>query len=103
MVSSRKRIRFHLMGHLDRERQNLTLRIQTAENKTYTQPAVVLPPFVPFAQAFSTVITTALTGSLYYIAASPKGSSHSDERSKVHTCRYQIQQVLLAVYSDERS
>ncbi|KAK9714111.1 hypothetical protein RND81_06G072100 [Saponaria officinalis] len=73
MVSSRKRIRFHLMGHLDRERQNLTLRIQTAENKTYTQPAVVLPPFVPFAQAFSTVITTALTGSLYYIAASPKG------------------------------
>ncbi|KAF8380692.1 hypothetical protein HHK36_028182 [Tetracentron sinense] len=27
----------------------------------------VLPPFVPFAQAFAAVITAALTGSLYYI------------------------------------
>lgn len=33
----------------------------------------VLPPFVPFAQAFAAVITAALTGSLYYVAASPKG------------------------------
>ncbi|XP_057978543.1 uncharacterized protein LOC131164983 [Malania oleifera] len=31
----------------------------------------VLPPFVPFAQAFAAVITAALTGSLYYMAASP--------------------------------
>lgn len=36
--------------------------------------AGVLPPFVPFAQAFAAVITAALTGSLYYMAASPKGS-----------------------------
>lgn len=33
----------------------------------------VLPRFVPFAQAFAAVITAALTGSLYYVAASPKG------------------------------
>lgn len=32
-----------------------------------------MPPFVPFAQAFAAVITAALTGSLYYMAASPKG------------------------------
>ncbi|KAF8041615.1 hypothetical protein BT93_A0269 [Corymbia citriodora subsp. variegata] len=32
----------------------------------------VLPPFVPFAQAFAAVITAVLTGSLYYVAASPK-------------------------------
>ncbi|CAN8231591.1 unnamed protein product [Cochlearia groenlandica] len=32
----------------------------------------ILPPFVPFAQAFAATITAALTGSLYYIAASPK-------------------------------
>ncbi|KAF6138558.1 hypothetical protein GIB67_032452 [Kingdonia uniflora] len=31
----------------------------------------VLPPFVPFAQAFAAVITAALTGSLYYMSASP--------------------------------
>ncbi|GAB4857822.1 hypothetical protein Ancab_015727 [Ancistrocladus abbreviatus] len=34
--------------------------------------AGVLPPFVPFAQAFAAVVTAALTASLYYIAASPK-------------------------------
>lgn len=39
--------------------------------------AGVLPPFVPFAQAFAAVITAALTGSLYYMAASPKGTSFS--------------------------
>ncbi|KAL0546659.1 hypothetical protein IC582_016571 [Cucumis melo] len=33
----------------------------------------VLPPFVPFAQGFAAFITAALTGSLYYVAASPKG------------------------------
>ena len=33
----------------------------------------VLPPYVPFAQAFAAVITAALTGSLYYMAASPEG------------------------------
>ncbi|GJW44143.1 hypothetical protein Tco_0072942 [Tanacetum coccineum] len=36
----------------------------------------ILPPFVPFAQAFAAVITAALTGSLYYVAASPKGLSY---------------------------
>lgn len=33
----------------------------------------MLPPFVPFAQAYAAVITAALTGSLYYMASSPKG------------------------------
>jgi len=33
----------------------------------------VLPPFVPFAQAFAAVLAAVLTGSLYYMAASPKG------------------------------
>lgn len=33
----------------------------------------VLPPFVPFAQGFAAVLTAVLTGSLYYVAASPKG------------------------------
>lgn len=32
----------------------------------------LLPPFVPFAQAFAAVITAVITGSLYYVAASPK-------------------------------
>ncbi|CAH9101324.1 unnamed protein product [Cuscuta epithymum] len=32
----------------------------------------VLPPFVPFAQAFAAVLTAALTGYLYYITSSPK-------------------------------
>ncbi|XP_074317795.1 uncharacterized protein LOC141653831 [Silene latifolia] len=36
----------------------------------------VLPPFVPFAQAFAAVFTAALTGSLYYIAASPKDPTY---------------------------
>ncbi|KAI3453416.1 hypothetical protein Pfo_010079 [Paulownia fortunei] len=38
--------------------------------------AGVLPPFVPFAQAFAAVITAALTGSLYYMAASPKDPTY---------------------------
>ncbi|OWM64134.1 hypothetical protein CDL15_Pgr018705 [Punica granatum] len=36
----------------------------------------VLPPFVPFAQAFAAVLTAALTGSLYYVAASPKDPTY---------------------------
>ncbi|XP_047324220.1 uncharacterized protein LOC124927789 [Impatiens glandulifera] len=36
----------------------------------------VLPPFVPFAQAFAAVITAALTGSLYYMATSPKDPTY---------------------------
>ncbi|KAL1200647.1 hypothetical protein V5N11_019833 [Cardamine amara subsp. amara] len=36
----------------------------------------ILPPFVPFAQAFAATITAALTGSLYYIAASPKDPTY---------------------------
>ncbi|XP_040987581.1 uncharacterized protein LOC121235310 [Juglans microcarpa x Juglans regia] len=36
----------------------------------------VLPPFVPFAQAFAAVITACLTGSLYYAAASPKDPTY---------------------------
>ncbi|GFQ04012.1 hypothetical protein PHJA_002545100 [Phtheirospermum japonicum] len=38
--------------------------------------AGVLPPIVPFAQAFAAVITAALTGSLYYMAASPKDPTY---------------------------
>ncbi|PWA64423.1 hypothetical protein CTI12_AA344770 [Artemisia annua] len=38
--------------------------------------AGMLPPFVPFAQAFAAVITAALTGSLYYVAASPKDPTY---------------------------
>ncbi|XP_047972556.1 uncharacterized protein LOC125215237 [Salvia hispanica] len=38
--------------------------------------AGLLPPFVPFAQAFAAVITAALTGSLYYMAASPKDPTY---------------------------
>ncbi|KFK28469.1 hypothetical protein AALP_AA7G000300 [Arabis alpina] len=36
----------------------------------------LLPPFVPFAQVFAATITAALTGSLYYIAASPKDPTY---------------------------
>ncbi|XP_071730599.1 uncharacterized protein [Rutidosis leptorrhynchoides] len=36
----------------------------------------VLPPFVPFAEAFAAVITASLTGSLYYVAASPKDPTY---------------------------
>ncbi|PON65518.1 CAAX amino terminal protease [Trema orientale] len=36
----------------------------------------VLPPYVPFAQAFAAVMTAALTGSLYYVAASPKDPAY---------------------------
>ncbi|XP_004511788.1 uncharacterized protein [Cicer arietinum] len=36
----------------------------------------VLPPFVPFAQALAAVLTAILTGSLYYVAASPKDPTY---------------------------
>nr|XP_025691504.1 alcohol dehydrogenase 1 isoform X1 [Arachis hypogaea]XP_025691505.1 alcohol dehydrogenase 1 isoform X1 [Arachis hypogaea]XP_025691507.1 alcohol dehydrogenase 1 isoform X1 [Arachis hypogaea]XP_025691508.1 alcohol dehydrogenase 1 isoform X1 [Arachis hypogaea] len=36
----------------------------------------ILPPFVPFAQAFAAVLTAVLTGSLYYVAASPKDPTY---------------------------
>ncbi|CAN4076046.1 unnamed protein product [Withania somnifera] len=36
----------------------------------------VLPPYVPFAQAFAAVVTAALTGSLYYMSASPKDPTY---------------------------
>ncbi|KAI4338411.1 hypothetical protein MLD38_023475 [Melastoma candidum] len=36
----------------------------------------VFPPFVPFAQAFAAVITAVLTGSLYYLAASPRDPTY---------------------------
>ncbi|CAK7356159.1 unnamed protein product [Dovyalis caffra] len=36
----------------------------------------VLPPFVPFAQAFAAVLTAFLTGSLYYVATSPKDPTY---------------------------
>ncbi|OIW10885.1 hypothetical protein TanjilG_27831 [Lupinus angustifolius] len=36
----------------------------------------VLPIFVPFAQAFAAVLTAVLTGSLYYVVASPKDPTY---------------------------
>ncbi|RYR40465.1 hypothetical protein Ahy_A09g046221 isoform A [Arachis hypogaea] len=36
----------------------------------------VLPPFVPFAQAFAAVLTAVLTGSLYYVATSLKDPTY---------------------------
>ncbi|KAL5791429.1 hypothetical protein ACOSP7_000023 [Xanthoceras sorbifolium] len=64
----------------------------------------VLPPFVPFAQAFAAVVTAALTGSLYYVAASPKDPtyvvapvlrSHSsrDDLKKLFAAWYQRRQM----------
>ncbi|GAA0164980.1 hypothetical protein LIER_20495 [Lithospermum erythrorhizon] len=64
----------------------------------------VLPPFVPFAQAFAAVVTAALTGSLYYVAASPKDptyivapvlSSHSarNDLKKLFSAWYERRQM----------
>ncbi|MGZ7365822.1 hypothetical protein ACXWSQ_09275, partial [Streptococcus pyogenes] len=36
----------------------------------------IFPFFVPFAQAFAAVLTAALTGSLYYVAASPRDPTY---------------------------
>ncbi|KAK1438445.1 hypothetical protein QVD17_04254 [Tagetes erecta] len=66
--------------------------------------AGVLPPYVPFAQAFAAAITAALTGSLYYVAASPKDptyivapilSSHSgrEEMKKLFAAWYERRQM----------
>lgn len=62
------------------------------------------PPFVPFAQAFAAVITAALTGSLYYVAASPKdpdyvvapvlpSRSGREEMKKLFAAWYQRRQM----------
>lgn len=64
----------------------------------------VLPPFVPFAQAFAAVITATLTGSLYYVAASPKDPTYivapvlrsrsgRDELKKLLTAWYEKRQM----------
>ncbi|XP_010275232.1 PREDICTED: uncharacterized protein LOC104610358 [Nelumbo nucifera] len=64
----------------------------------------VLPPFVPFAQAFAAVITAALTGSLYYVAASPKdptyvvapvlrSHSHREDLKKLFAAWYERRQM----------
>ncbi|XLR31722.1 hypothetical protein S83_059622, partial [Arachis hypogaea] len=45
-------------------------------DKGYLLQTGVLPPFVPFAQAFAAVLTAVLTGSLYYVAASPKDPTY---------------------------
>eukprot|EP00252_Welwitschia_mirabilis_P014077 TRINITY_DN310_c0_g1_i3.p1 TRINITY_DN310_c0_g1~~TRINITY_DN310_c0_g1_i3.p1 ORF type:complete len:149 (+),score=6.01 TRINITY_DN310_c0_g1_i3:208-654(+) len=37
----------------------------------------IFPTFAPFAQGFAAVITAALTGSLYFTAASPKGTTNT--------------------------
>ncbi|KAG7643171.1 CAAX prenyl protease 2 [Arabidopsis suecica] len=36
----------------------------------------MFPPFVPFAEVFAAVITATLTGSLYFLAASPKDPTY---------------------------
>ncbi|CAN0908184.1 hypothetical protein LINGRAHAP2_LOCUS25164 [Linum grandiflorum] len=38
--------------------------------------AGVLPPLVPFAQAFAAAVTAALTGFLYYVSSSPKDPTY---------------------------
>ncbi|CAI0418524.1 unnamed protein product [Linum tenue] len=38
--------------------------------------AGVLPPLVPFAQAFAAAVTAALTGVLYFVASSPKDPTY---------------------------
>ncbi|XLS88116.1 hypothetical protein HN51_038282 [Arachis hypogaea] len=45
-------------------------------DKGYLLQTGLLPPFVPFAQAFAAVLTAVLTGSLYYVAASPKDPTY---------------------------
>lgn len=66
--------------------------------------AGVLPPLVPFAHAFAAVITAALTGSLYYVAASPKdptyivapvlsAGSGRDEMKKLFAAWYERRQM----------
>ncbi|XP_057723459.1 uncharacterized protein LOC130939365 [Arachis stenosperma] len=52
---------------------------EVVDASSYQEPIAqtgVLPPFVPFAQAFVAVLTAVLTGSLYYVAASPKDPTY---------------------------
>ncbi|RYR49169.1 hypothetical protein Ahy_A07g035485 [Arachis hypogaea] len=52
---------------------------EVVDPSSYQEPITqtgVLPPFVPFAQAFAAVLTAVLTGSLYYVAASPKDPTY---------------------------
>ncbi|PHT81772.1 hypothetical protein T459_14787 [Capsicum annuum] len=56
----------------DRQRQLLALAI-SGENFQLENPLTgVLPPYVSFPQPFAAIMTAALTGSLYYMTASPK-------------------------------
>ncbi|CAI0471048.1 unnamed protein product [Linum tenue] len=54
--------------------------IKSASLATNTQGmaslAGVLPPLVPFAQAFAAAVTAALTGVLYFVASSPKDPTY---------------------------
>ncbi|CAN6912764.1 unnamed protein product [Brassica oleracea] len=59
----------------------------------------LLPPFVPFAQAFAAAITAALTGSLYYIAASPKDPTYiTAPVLKTPSARDELKQLFAAWY-----
>ncbi|KAL4331502.1 hypothetical protein AHAS_Ahas13G0506500 [Arachis hypogaea] len=52
---------------------------EVVDASSYQEPITqtgLLPPFVPFAQAFAAVLTAVLTGSLYYVAASPKDPTY---------------------------
>ncbi|KVH95203.1 uncharacterized protein LOC112528386 [Cynara cardunculus var. scolymus] len=64
----------------------------------------MLPPFVPFAQAFAAVITAALTSSFYYVAASPEDPTYivapvlssacgRDEMKKLFAAWYERRQM----------
>ncbi|KAF8088349.1 hypothetical protein N665_0545s0017 [Sinapis alba] len=59
----------------------------------------LLPPFVPFAQAFAATITAALTGSLYYIAASPKDPTYiMAPVLKTRSAREELKKLFAAWY-----
>ncbi|KAG2238940.1 hypothetical protein Bca4012_023724 [Brassica carinata] len=59
----------------------------------------LLPPFVPFAQAFAAAITAALTGSLYYIAASPKDPTYiMAPVLKTRSAREELKKLFAAWY-----
>ncbi|CAF2130223.1 unnamed protein product [Brassica rapa] len=59
----------------------------------------ILPPFVPFAQAFAAAITAALTGSLYYMAASPKDPTYiMAPVLKTRSAREELKKLFAAWY-----
>ncbi|CAH8306389.1 unnamed protein product [Eruca vesicaria subsp. sativa] len=59
----------------------------------------ILPPFVPFARAFAAAITAALTGSLYYIAASPKDPTYiMAPVLKTRSAREELKKLFAAWY-----